>query len=98
MSGINIVNIYATTIFEDIQKASTTPATLTPTACSYFIGIAGITGAIISAFTCLYLTRRMVFIGGHVLMGISLVGVAVFINLNMQIPVLICMCCMIIAF
>ena len=97
MAGCNIVNMYSTIIFEGIASQSDS-VPLTPTACSYFIGCSGFVGAIFAAFTCLYFTRRTVFIGGHVSMGIANIVCGVCVNQHNEIGALLGMCVMVISF
>jgi predicted MFS family arabinose efflux permease len=96
MSGINILNIYSKTIFEDVKDAGGA-ASFSPKGCTYFIGIAGFLGAFLSNFTVKYLTRRQVFIIGHINMGICLLLVAVFTVTNHGNLVLLFMCLFVIS-
>lgn len=96
MSGINILNIYAETIFEDVADAGGAAA-FSPKACTYFIGVSGFVGAFLSNFTVKYLTRRQVFIVGHTCMGFCLLLVAICTVTNHGNLVLTFMCLFVIS-
>jgi len=96
MSGINILNIYAQTIFEDVANAGGAAA-FSPKACTYFIGVSGFLGAFNSNFTVKFLTRRQVFLIGHICMGICLLLVAVFTVTKHGNLVLLFMCLFVIS-
>jgi len=81
MAGINILTVYATSIFNDCANGGG-PASFSPKACTYFTGIAGFFGAFLSNFTVKKFTRRQLFIGGHVSIGINLLLVAICIINN----------------
>ena len=81
MAGINILTVYATSIFEACADGGG-PASFSPKACTYFTGMAGFLGAFLSNFTVKKYTRRIVFIGGHVSIGINLLLVAICIINN----------------
>ena len=78
MSGINILNIYAETIFIDVKNQGGA-ASFSPKGCTYFTGMSGFIGAFLANFTVYFLSRRQVFLIGHACMGVFLLGVAVFI-------------------
>jgi len=82
MSGINIVNVYAPTIFTEIRNKNHTTGGLSPEQCTYFVGAAGFVGAVLSNFTVAYFSRRALFLGGHVLMGIFLLLVAIGVKIE----------------
>jgi len=96
MSGINILNVYAETIFTDVANAGGAAA-FSPKACTYFLGMSGLLGAFLSNFTVKNVTRRQVFIGGHTCIGICLLLVAIFTVSNHGNLVLIFMCLFIIS-
>ena len=97
MAGVNIINIYTSTIFEDIAlkgaKSSLSPKTQT-----YFIGISGFVGAILAAFSVQNLTRRQIFIGGHSIIGVCMLLIGLFDDLNSPNPLLFFMCIAIIIY
>lgn len=76
MSGINILNIYAETIFIDVSNSGGA-AYFSPKDCTYFTGMSGFLGAFLANFTVYFLSRRQVFLIGHTCMGLFLLGVAV---------------------
>ena len=51
LSGINVVNVYALTIFENIQKQTGDTKSLTPAQNVNFIGISNLVGALLSVYT-----------------------------------------------
>ena len=91
MAGINIINIYCTTIFENIAKNGGA-LSIAPKTESYFIGIMGFTGSCGGYFTLQYVSRKNLMLYGHVIMGICLILVAVFVTNNSGLGSLICMC------
>ena len=78
MSGMNIVSIYSTTIFEDLEKVTTSPLSVKTD--NYFIGFAGVFGALTSPLPFKYLSMRAVFLGGHTVMGMLLFAAYLFIQ------------------
>ena len=97
MSGINILNIYTETIFTDVSNSGSS-AYFSPKSCTYFTGMSGFLGAFLANFTVYFLSRRQVFIFGHIAMGLFLQGVAIFIVYGNGNLVLINMCCFVISF
>ena len=75
MSGINILNVYAPTIFDNIRKSTGAKGGLSTEQDVYFVGAAGFVGAVLANFTVAYFSRRTLFIGGHALMGVFLATV-----------------------
>ena len=75
MSGVNIINGYSTQIFDKIGE----DGTFSTSQKNYFVGCSGFLGAFFSNFTVAFLTRRTILIGGHTLMGIFLLLIAIFI-------------------
>ena len=82
MSGINVINIYAFDILTEIQKAGGESA-ITPKVGTYLIGLCGVIGSLLSKFTINYFKRRTLLLSGHAAMGICLIFVAIFVDLNL---------------
>lgn len=80
-SGIGIINIYVTAIFESILKKGAV-ARLTAKEDAYFMGLAGVTGAFLSYYSVAIFTRRALFIGGHFFMGALQLMCGFFIQIN----------------
>ena len=97
MSGINIINSYSSNIFDEIAKKGAVSA-LTPSQQNLYIGLSGFTGAAFAGMTVSALSRRMIFIGGHVVMGFLLFLVALFIDLGDPNLTLMCICLFIVVF
>jgi hypothetical protein len=97
MAGVNIINIYTPIIFEEISKKGGS-SDLSATTQSYFIGVSGFFGAIFAAFTVLKFSRRMIFIGGHTIIGISMLSIGMFIDLGSPNACLVFMCISVITF
>lgn len=97
MSGIGIINIFSTAIFENIKLKGAQSA-LTVKQENYLIGLSGLVGAILSFWSCTYFTRRQVFIGGHAFMSILLFMVAYFIDIKYSDGVLMSLCVFIIVY
>ena len=68
----------------------------TPITATYFLGTAGLLGAIVSLGTVSYFTRRALLVGGHIIMMILLTLVGVFTDINQPYLVLVAMCLFII--
>ena len=79
MSGIGIINIFSTTIFENIHKGQVVRG-MSLKQENYYIGLSGVIGAVLSLWTIKYLSRRAIFIGGHLIMAVFLFMVAHFID------------------
>jgi hypothetical protein len=58
MTGINVINVYTETIFEDIQNQSGDKSGLTPIQCTYFMGVANFVGACMGPLTLSLMKRR----------------------------------------
>jgi hypothetical protein len=97
MAGIGIVNIFSTTIFENVHKGQAV-RTLSIKQENYYIGLSGLVGAVLSLWTIKYLSRRTIFIGGHLLMAVLLLMVAHFIDAKQPELVLINLCAFIIVY
>lgn len=97
MSGIGIINIFSTAIFENIKLKGAQSA-LTVKQENYLIGLSGLVGAILSFWSCTLFTRRTVFIGGHALMSFLLFMVAYFIDIKYSDGVLMSLCVFIIVY
>ena len=97
MSGINIINIYAATIFTNILETGGSMFVDIPTA-GIFVGASGFVGAFISNFTVYFGSRRAVFIGGHFCMLVFLLTTAIGIHFSNGNISLLCICLFIISF
>ena len=97
MTGIGIINLFSTSIFEAVHKGSLA-RTLSLKQENYYIGLSGLVGAVLSLWTIKYLSRRAIFIGGHLVMGILLFMVAHFIDTKQPELVLINICLFIITY
>lgn len=79
MAGINIINVFTSTIFDKIaEKGAISP--LSSKTESYFIGASGFFGAFLGIFTVRIFTRRFLFIFNHFTMMICLVSIGVCID------------------
>ena len=97
MSGINVVNVYAPTIFDQIKKDNPGSGGFTTEQDTYFIGAAGFLGAVLSNFTVALFSRRKLFIGGHMLMGVFLSLIAIGVNIGQPTLILSCIVAFIIS-
>ena len=79
LSGIGIISIYATSIFESILSNHKDKSRMTAKEDAYFLGLAGLIGAILSFYSVAIFSRRKLFIGGHFFMGVLLLMSAYFI-------------------
>jgi hypothetical protein len=58
MTGINVINVYADTIFEEIRKYNEVTNGLTSIECTYFMGVANFIGACMGPIALSLLNRR----------------------------------------
>ena len=80
MSGVNIVNGYSGYIFNLIETESGVDGYFSSQQENYFVGGSGFIGAALANLSVAFLTRRQIFIGFHLLMGIFLALVGFFID------------------
>ena len=97
LSGIGIINIYATYIFETILKRGAV-SKLTAKQDTYFIGGATLLGAMLSYYSIAIFSRRAIFIGGHFMMGALLMLTGYFIQQKQAELVLLTLSCHIIIY
>jgi len=97
LTGIGIIGIYSTAIFETISRSGAT-SRLTIKQDNTYIGYAGVVGALISLWTVSYFSRRAIFVGGHFFMGIFLLLSGYFIDAKKSEFTLLNVCLFIIAF
>ena len=71
MSGINIINIYAYTIFKTISDSGA-EMPLSAKSMTYFIGASGFVGAYLGNFTVKQFSRRGLLINSHLMMAVCL--------------------------
>ena len=79
MSGINIIKIYALTIFKDIELSGASMP-LSPETMTNFIGLAAFVGSYLGYFTVKHFSRRGLLINSHLLMALCLSLVAYFLQ------------------
>lgn len=79
MAGVSIVGIFATTIFENVHKGQLIRS-ISLRQENFYIGLGGFAGGILGIWTVKYLSRRTVFIGGHLLMAVLLIATGHFIE------------------
>ena len=70
LSGVSVITFYSTTIFESVNKKATVPIDIPQG--NLVLSLSRTFGAIVSIVPFRYLTRRYIFISGHILMGIFL--------------------------
>lgn len=97
MAGVNAIYIYAKVIYDDIDSKSDS-LSLTPTQCTYVIGVIGFIGALLSHYTIKAFSRRTLFIGFHFMIGVCLVCVSIFVEAKQGDIVLVFMSACIIFF
>ena len=97
LTGIGIINIYSTAIFETILRSGA-PSKLTIKQDNTFIGYAGVAGAIFSFWTVQYFSRRAIFVGGHFFMAVFLFLSGYYIDTKKSEFTLINVCAFIICF
>lgn len=89
MAGCNIIFIYAKQIYDKIQASGESTSGLTTAQDTYVIGSMGLVGAILSNWTVKFFSRRSLFIVFHGLMGVFLALVAVSVQIQNDLLVLI---------
>lgn len=103
LAGVNLVNQYAFFIYSTLNDSildSGKPEVIHTSTCVYIVGIFGFLGSLTALGTVKGLTRRIFFIGGHSLIGASLVLCIIFSHAPNQntIVFLVFHLCMIISF
>lgn len=65
MSGINIINIFSSSIFTILNKKGMTLSMTVPTN-NYFLGAAAFFGSVLSNISVRFFKRRTILIGGQI--------------------------------
>lgn len=94
-TGVCFITVYAIIIFEKLLKnehLKVKAMHLTSKQDSYFVGFAGLTGAIVSYYSIAIFSRRAIFIGGHFFMGLLLVVSGYYIHMQQPELVLLSFC------
>lgn len=97
LSGIGIINIFATYIFETILKKGAV-AKLTAKQDVYFIGGATLLGSVLSYYSIAIFSRRAIFIGGHFFMAVLHFATGYWVHKKQAELVLLSMCTLIIVY
>jgi len=92
-----VICIYSTAIFEMMTNKGAVSKYYVKQE-NNFIGYAAVVGAIMSYFTVSYFSRRALFIGGHLLMGILMFLTGYFVQIKQHDPALICILLFILIF
>ena len=72
----NAILLYSNTLLAEIGGP------ITPRMGTYIIGVVNFIASSISIFTAKTFSRRALFIGGHLIMGLCHLGIAMFIGIN----------------
>ena len=88
MACNNAIMLYSNQMLDDMSKNG---SALTPRQGTYIIGVITFLSSATSVYSAKTFTRRFLFVGGHIFMGISHTLVGVFAVLDMPTPVLISM-------
>lgn len=97
MAGVSIIGIFSTTIFENVHKGQLIRS-ISLNQENYYIGLSGFVGSVLGLWTVKYLSRRTVFIGGHLLMAVLLFFVGHFIDTKQPELVLMNMCAFLVVY
>ena len=79
LTAINAILLYSNTIIGDFPDGSITPRQGT-----YLIGIFNFISSCVSLYSAKAYTRRFLFIGGHLTMGLCHLAIGIFILLGMS--------------
>ena len=74
LTAINAILLYSNTIISDMPDGS-----LTPREGTYLIGVFNFISSVVSLYSAKAFSRRFLFIGGHLTMGLCHIGIALFI-------------------
>ena len=85
LTAINAILLYSNTIISGMPEGS-----LTPREGTYLIGIFNFIASVVSLYSAKTFSRRFLFIGGHLTMGICHLGIALFILIEMPTVALVC--------
>lgn len=91
LSGISIICLYSTTIFDDITKSGA-PSAFNVKQENNFVGMACTAGAFISFTVISTFSRRFIFLGGHLSCAILNFATAYFVINKQHDKVLYCIC------
>ena len=97
MGGVSIIGIFATTIFDNVHKGQLLISLSLKTEL-FYIGLSGFIGAVLGLWTVKYLTRRAIFIGGHLIMAVQLFFVGHFIDTKQPELALMNMCAFLVVY
>lgn len=97
IAGNGIVNIFSTLIFDGITRMGGV-SVLTTKQADYLVGFSGVVGAIVSFWSVPYFSRRTIFVGGHLIMGILLFLLGYFIESRKQDLVIFFLCIFLITY
>lgn len=97
IAGNGIVNIFSTLIFDGITRMGGV-SVLTTKQADYLVGFSGLVGAIVSFWSVPYFSRRTIFVGGHLIMGILLFLLGYFIESRKQDLVIFFLCIFLITY
>ena len=79
LTAINAILLYSNTIISDMPDGS-----LTPREGTYLIGIFNFISSAVSLYSAKAFTRRFLFIGGHLTMGLCHIAIGLFILVEMS--------------
>ena len=96
-TGIGVVNMFAVTIFYNIHKLGAL-SRLSQKQETYYIGLTGIIGAILSYYSIGWFSRKAIFVGGHFFMGLFLFICGYLIDQRLEDLTLISLCLFVISF
>ena len=85
LTAINAILLYSNTIISNMPEGS-----LSPRAGTYLIGIFNFIASCVSLYSARAFTRRALFIGGHLTMGLCHLGIGLFILIEKPTVALIC--------
>ena len=83
MSGVNLISIYSTTLFQQLSEDSGTSGgfSISPGTGSALVGIFQFVGCLIAPLLGRCLGMKTIFVGGQFAMGLSQLGVAICVGL-----------------
>ena len=79
LTAINAILLYSNTIIADMPNGS-----LTPREGTYLIGVFNFISSAVSLYSAKAFTRRFLFIGGHLTMGLCHIAIGLFILIEMS--------------
>ena len=96
MTGLNAINMYSSIMIKKLNSSCDSNPDdcfpLTPTAGTYFVGVFGFIGALMGPFIIGNMKRKNNLLYGHGTMGVTMILMAIFKILSLNMLLFVCIC------